>query len=117
MLSQYMVEPGPIHLVPTKHVMRYLKGTFDYGLKYTTGSEFRLCGYTNSDWAGSVEDRKSTSGSCFSLGSGVISWLSIRHTSGSLNTTEAKYIAACSTCSEEICFAKCCQECLISKWM
>ena len=40
--------------------MRYLKGTLDYGLTYTSDREFRLCGYTDSDWAGSAEDRKRT---------------------------------------------------------
>ena len=57
-LSQYIMEPRHVHLVATKHVMRYLKGTLDYGLTYVTDHEFRLCGYTNSDWEGSVEDRK-----------------------------------------------------------
>ena len=60
-LSQYLVEPGHVHLVVAKHVMRYLKGTLDYGLCYTGDHDFRLCGYTDSDWAGSVLDRKSTS--------------------------------------------------------
>ena len=46
-LSQYMVEPIHVHLVATKHVMRYLKGTLDYGLTYAADREFRLCGYTD----------------------------------------------------------------------
>jgi hypothetical protein len=68
-LSQYMVEPRHVHLIATKHVMRYLKGTIDYGLRYILDREIRLQGYTDSDWAGSVTDRKSTSRCCFSLGS------------------------------------------------
>ena len=47
--SQYMVDPRHVHIVATKHVMRYLKGTSDCGLRYTTDSEFRLCGYIDSD--------------------------------------------------------------------
>ena len=50
-LSQYMVDPRHVHLVPTKHVMRYFKGTLNYGHRNTANSEFRLCGYTDSDWA------------------------------------------------------------------
>jgi hypothetical protein len=73
-LSQYMVEPRRVHLVATKHVLRYLKGTVDYGLGYDADCEIRLHGYTVSDWAGSVANRKSTFGCCFSLGSGMISW-------------------------------------------
>ena len=73
-LSQYMVELRHVHLIAAKHVLRYPKGTIDYGLRYVANYEFRLVGYTDSDWAGSVIDRKSTSGCCFSLGSAVIAW-------------------------------------------
>jgi hypothetical protein len=60
-LSQYLVEPRRVHLVAAKHVMRYLKGTLDFGLYYTGDHDFRLIGYTDLDWVGSVSDRKSTS--------------------------------------------------------
>ena len=74
-LSQYMVEPRHVHLVAAKHVMRYLEGILGYILTYATDREFKLCGYTDLEWEGSIEDRKITLGSCFSLGSCVISWL------------------------------------------
>jgi hypothetical protein len=61
-LSQFLVEPRHVHLVAAKHVMRYLKGTLDCGLSYDGDHDFTLSGYTDSDWAGSVADRKSTSG-------------------------------------------------------
>jgi hypothetical protein len=64
-LSQYMVEPGRVHLVATKHVMRYLKGMLDFHLYYNGDQYFKLIGYTDSDWARSVSDKKSTSGCCF----------------------------------------------------
>jgi hypothetical protein len=73
-LSHFLVEPIRVHLVAAKHVMRYLKGTLDYGLSYNGDHDFRLSGYTDSDWDGSVCDRKSTSGCCFNLGSAMISW-------------------------------------------
>ena len=59
-LSQYMVEPSHVHLVAAKHVMRYLKGTLDCGLRYAYDSEIRLHGYADSNWVGSVEERKIT---------------------------------------------------------
>ena len=62
-----------VHLVAAKHVMRYLKGTVDYGLSYSGDHDFRLFGYSDSDWAKSVSDRKSTLGGCLSLGSRMIS--------------------------------------------
>jgi hypothetical protein len=52
------VEPKCVHLVVANHVMRYLKGTLDYDLRYTGDHEFRLYGYTDSDWDGSTSDRK-----------------------------------------------------------
>jgi hypothetical protein len=57
-LSQFLVEPRRVHLVAAKHVMRYLKGTMDYGLSYDGDHDFTLIGYTDADWAGSVADRK-----------------------------------------------------------
>jgi hypothetical protein len=75
-LSQFLVEPRHVHLVAAKHVMRYFKGTIDYGLSYDGDHNFTLSGYTDSDWARSVADRKNTSGCCFSLGSTMISWQS-----------------------------------------
>jgi hypothetical protein len=47
-LSQYLVEPRRVHIVAAKHMMRYLKGTLDFGLYYTRDHDFRLSGYTDS---------------------------------------------------------------------
>ena len=66
-LSQYMVNPKHIHLIGTKHVMRYLKGTLDYGLRYASSGEIILHGFIDSNWAGSAKDRKRTSGCYFSM--------------------------------------------------
>jgi hypothetical protein len=73
-LGQFLVEPRRVHLVAAKHVMRYLKGTIDYGLNYDGYHDFTLSGYIDANWAGSVSNRKSTSRCCFSLGSAMISW-------------------------------------------
>ena len=53
-LSQYLVEPRHVHLVATKHVKGYLKGTIDYGLSYTRDNDFKLYGYTYLSLDGSV---------------------------------------------------------------
>jgi hypothetical protein len=60
-LSQYMVEPRHVHWMAAKHMLRYLRGTVGYGLRYVSGGDVKLQGYTDSDWAGSAVDRKSTS--------------------------------------------------------
>ena len=89
-------------MIATKHVLRNLKGTIDYVLRYVADYEFRLVGYTNSDWVGSVTDRKSTSGCCSSLGSAVIAWRRRKHSSLELSTTEEEYIAVCSASSKVV---------------
>jgi hypothetical protein len=86
-LSQYLVEPRRVNLVAAKHVMRYLKGTLEFGLCYNEDHDFRLIGYIDSDWAGSVSNKKSTSGCCFSLGSAMTSWQSRKQSNISLSTT------------------------------
>ena len=73
--------------------MRYLKGTIEFGLYYDGNHDYRLYGYTDADWAGSVSDRKSTSIGCFCLGSAMISWFSRKQSSIALSTAEAEYIA------------------------
>ena len=83
-----------------KHILRYLKGTFDYGIKYEVNQKINLKGYVNSDWADSAIDRKSTSGCCFSMGSGVISWFSRKQSCMELSTTDEEYVTSCSTICE-----------------
>ena len=73
-LSQFLTDPRHVHLIAAKHILRYLRGTIDYGLKYEVNQKINLEGYVDSDWAGSAIDRKRTIGCCFSMGSGVISW-------------------------------------------
>ena len=70
--SQFLMDPRHVHLVAVKHILRYLKGTIDCGLKYEVNQKINLEGYVDSDWAGSAIDRKSTLGCCFSMGSSVI---------------------------------------------
>ena len=90
-LSQYMVDPRHVNLIATKHVLRYLK---DYGLRDVAECEFGLVGYTDSNWAGSVTNWKSTLGCFFSMGSAVITWRNRKQTSVALSTAEVEYIAA-----------------------
>jgi hypothetical protein len=101
-LSQFMVEPRRVHWVAAKHVLRYLCGTVDYGLDYHRGDGVRLVGYTDSDWAGCVSDRKSTSGCCFGLGSAVVSWFSRKQKSVALSSAEAEYMAASQASCEAL---------------
>ena len=69
-LSQFLTDLRHVNLIAAKHILRYLKGTADYGLKYEASQKINLEGYVDSDWVGNAIDRKSTSGCCFSMGSG-----------------------------------------------
>ena len=83
-----------MHWTAAKHILRYLAGTVDYGLDYRRFDGVGLVGFTDSNWAGSVLDRKSTSGCCFSLGSAVVSWFSRKQKSVALSSADAEYMAA-----------------------
>jgi len=68
-----MEQPRLVHLVTTNHVIRYLKVTLDYVLRYVTCHELLLYGYLNSDWINNIPNPKSTSTYCFSIGSSMVS--------------------------------------------
>jgi len=97
-----MVDPKRVHLISLKHVMRYLKVTVDYGLEHVADSEIGLLGYLNSNWVGSVSNWKIRLGSCFTLGSGMISWINKKQSCVALNTTEAEYVASCAKSREAV---------------
>ena len=98
--ARFQADPRDIHLVVVKRILRYLKGTPNLGIWYPRESGFNLLGYTYSDYAGSVVDRKSTSGSCQFLGSRLISWYSKKQQTVSNSTAEAEYIVAGSCCAQ-----------------
>lgn len=96
-----MCEPREIHLMVVKHIMKYLQGTLNYGLKYEK-VHLDLHGFTNLDWAGSVTNRKSTSGCYFNLGSTMISWISRKRSSIAQSSIEAEYIASSMVAREDV---------------
>ena len=63
--ARYQAAPKESHLTVVKRIIQYINGTPDYGLCYSKDSNACLIGYLDADWAGSVDDRKSTSGGCF----------------------------------------------------
>ena len=88
------------HLVAVKRNFWYLVDTPNYGLWYPKSSNFSLCGYTDSDWAGDKDDRKSTSGACHFLGRSLVCWSSKKHNCVSVSMTEAEYVAVASCCTQ-----------------
>ncbi|GAA0159622.1 transmembrane signal receptor [Lithospermum erythrorhizon] len=93
-LSRFMSKPTELHLQLAKRVLRYLKGTTDYGIYYQRDKNAGLLAYTDSDYAGDKYDRKSTSGYAFLISNGAVAWSSKKQPIVALSTTEAEFIAA-----------------------
>ncbi|KAL7131932.1 hypothetical protein ABFS83_12G038100 [Erythranthe nasuta] len=73
--------------------MRYLQGTKDYMLSYRRSDQLEVIGYSNSDFAGCLDSRKSTSGFVFLLAGGAISWKSVKQSIIASSTMEAEFVA------------------------
>ena len=102
LLSRFMHCASEIHFQAAKRIVRYIKGTTNYGIRYTYCQNFKLLGYSDSDWAGSVDDMRSTTGFCFSFGSGVFSWCSKKQDVIAQSTAEAEYAAATAAVNQAI---------------
>ena len=83
-----------------KRVLRYLKETQDYGLKFGTEGELRLTGYTYADWACDIDDRKSVGAYCIYLGNNLISWSSKKQSVVTRSSAESEYRSLASACAE-----------------
>ena len=100
-LSRFSVSPGPEHWKAVKHLFRYLKGTMDLKMTYKpTAAPELFQTYSDADFAGCEDSKKSTSGYVVKMGSGAVSWASRRQTIQTLSTTEAEYISACAAGQE-----------------
>ncbi|XP_019160754.1 PREDICTED: uncharacterized protein LOC109157309, partial [Ipomoea nil] len=98
--ARFQSKPKESHLIATKKIIRYLKGTINVGLWYPKEGDFTLTGYSDADFAGCKIDRKSTSGTCQFLGGRLVSWFSKKQNSIATSTAEAEYIAAGSCCAQ-----------------
>ncbi|GKV20688.1 hypothetical protein SLEP1_g30775 [Rubroshorea leprosula] len=99
-LYKYMEHPKELHL--HKRILSHLRGTIDFGLFYKKGDQIDHAGFTDSDFAGDLDNKKSTSGFVFMLGSGVVSWSSKKQSIVTLSTTKVEYVAATSCACQAI---------------
>ena len=100
-VSRFMANPGKEHWNTVKRILRYIRGTSDAALCYG-GSDLTVRGYVDSDFAGDLDKRKSTTGYVFTLAGGAVSWVSKLQTVVALSTTEAEYMAATQACKESV---------------
>nr|XP_048327648.1 secreted RxLR effector protein 161-like [Ziziphus jujuba var. spinosa] len=103
-ISRYMENPITTHLKVAKRIIRYLKGTTSFGLYYSTSNDYKLVGYSDSDWGGDIDDCKSTSGFVFYLGDTTFTWMSKKQQIVTLLTCEAEYVVATSCVCHAIWF-------------
>ncbi|XP_050916102.1 secreted RxLR effector protein 161-like [Lathyrus oleraceus] len=99
-ITKYRANPKESHLTAIKKIMKYIKGTTNFGLWYPKGGICNLVGYSDADYAGSKTDRKITSGTCHILGNALVSWACKKQACVALSTAEAEYIAAGSCCAQ-----------------
>ena len=85
-----------------KRILRYIVETTNFGIHYTSNSHFTLIGYTDSDFASFIDDRKCTSGYVFSIGLGSIALVSKKQPIATLSSVEAEYVAATTAACQTI---------------
>jgi hypothetical protein len=101
-VCQFLSAPTTSHWVAVKRILRYLKTTLDVGLCFTKTTSSLLSAFSDADWAGDIDDRRSTGGFAIFFGGNLISWSSRKHSTVSRSSTEAEYKEVANTTAEII---------------
>lgn len=101
-LSRFNNNPGKIHWLAAKRILRYLKGSMDYKLTYVKIADSSIIGFCDSDYANDIDERKSVNGYVFLSQNGAISWSSKKQSTTALSTTEAEYVSISSAVQEAL---------------
>ena len=105
LISRFMANPTELHFATAKRIMRYLKGTLEFGIWYQREGKSELLGYINNNYAGDVDDSRSTSDYVFLMSEGAVAWSSRKQPIVTLSTTESEYVAA-ATCAYQAIWMK-----------
>lgn len=102
-VSKYMANPGREHWKAVKWIFRYLRGTADHGIMFARQcGQSSVVGYVDADYAGGLDDRRSTTGYVFTLAGGPICWRSMVQPLVALSTTESEYMAVTEAAKEAL---------------
>ena len=101
-MARFSSKPTTQHWTGVKRIMRYLQGTINHGILYTKLSSRECIGFSDADWAGDLDNRRSTSGYLFQISGGPVSWRSKKQSSVALSTAEAEYVALASSAQEAV---------------
>lgn len=102
-----MERPTVMHLGAVKRILRYVKGTADFGLVYSKGKgNYLLTGYSDSDLGGNIDDRKSTGGMAFYLDENLITWVSQKQRCVALSSCEAEFMTATAAACQGVWLSK-----------
>jgi hypothetical protein len=99
-VCQFMHNPRSSHLQVVKRILWYIKGTVEQGPMFHQSDDFTLRSFSDADWAGSVDDRRSTTGSCIFFGPNLLTWTAKKQSTVSRSSTEAEYHALAHTIAE-----------------
>lgn len=99
-VCQYLARPTNVHLEAVKRILRYVKGTSTTGLKFRRSSSTLLSIFTDADWAGCLDYRRSTGGFAIFLGPNLVSWSSRKQPTVSRSSTKAEYKALANGTAE-----------------
>ena len=100
-VAQFCQNPRKVHFIAVQRILAYLKGTSKHGIAYeATNNSLIQISYSDSDYAGDSETRRSTSGFLFTYNGGPITWGSRRQSCVSVSTMEAEYVAMCESAKD-----------------
>ena len=101
-VSRYMESPKESHLKAVKQILRYVKGTVNYGLKYKKGGDGKVIGYSDSSHGMDQDDRRGTTGTVFYYSGNPITWSSQKQSTVALSSCEAEFMAATSAACQSL---------------
>ena len=101
-VARFSFKPTQQHWNAVTHIMRYPKGTTNHGILYSKNNACNISGYSDANWAGDINDRKSTSGYAFFMSGGAITWKSQKQWGVGLSAAEVEYMALSAATQEAV---------------